>query len=145
MVIKQRIHMKKLFLVAISALLLAAGASAQVQRKMPQHQGAPSDSLSRFQRGKMMEQLHLSADQRTQLKTLHENMIQQRTVIENDASLSVDQRKEKMKELHKTRMVKVNAILTPDQQARMKAFRQQRMHNRKMHHAPNPMNQSRQS
>ncbi|HSN08402.1 MAG TPA: hypothetical protein VLS85_05155 [Hanamia sp.] len=138
--------MKKLFLVAIAGFFFAAGANAQVQRKMPQHQGMKSDSSHPFQKGKMMAQLNLTPDQKTQMKALHENMQQQRNAIQNDTSLTADQKKEKMKELHKSQMEKVNAILTPDQQAKMKAFRQQRMQNRKMHHnKQNKMNQPQKS
>jgi len=137
--------MKKLFLVAIAGLLFTISTNAQVQREMPQHQHMKSDSSHHFQKGKMMEQLNLTTDQKTQMKTLRENMQQQRNAIQNDASLTADQKKEKMKALHKDQMGKVNAILTPDQQAKMKVFRQQRMQNRKMHNKQNKMNQPQQS
>jgi Spy/CpxP family protein refolding chaperone len=93
----------------------------------------------------MKDQLGLTTDQKTQMKALHESMQQQRNAIQNDGSLTADQKKEKMKELHKAQMGKVNAILTPDQQAKMKAFRQQRMQNHKMHNNQNKMKQPQQS
>jgi len=39
-----------------------------------------------------------------------------------------------MKELRKAQSEKMNTILTPDQQAKMKELRKQKMKNHKMHH-----------
>jgi Spy/CpxP family protein refolding chaperone len=52
-------------------------------------------------------------------------MKKQHSAIQNDASLTADQKKEKMKALRQSQMQKMNAILTPDQQTKMKAFRKQ--------------------
>ncbi len=133
--------MKKLFLVAVAGFFFAANSNAQVQRKMSQHRYMQSDSTHRLQKGKMMQKLNLTADQQTQMKALHEDMMQQRNAIQNDAGLSQDQKKEKMKELHQTQMEKVNAILTPDQQAKMKEFRQQGRQNHQMHKGTKQMMQ----
>ena len=122
--------MKKVILVAVAGLFLTASSNAQ--REMPHHQHMQSDSAHHFQRGKMMQDLNLTAEQQTQMKTLHEDMMQQRNAIQNDASLSADQKKDKMKELRQTQMQKMNAILTPDQQAKMKTFRKEGKQNHQM-------------
>jgi Spy/CpxP family protein refolding chaperone len=130
-----KIHdMKKLFLVAIAGLFFAANSSAQVKRNVPQSQHMRSDSSHHFQKGKMKDQLNLTADQKSQMKALHQDMKQQREGIMNDQSLTSDQKKEKMKELRKSQSEKMNTILTPDQQAKMKELRKQRMKNHKMNH-----------
>ncbi len=125
--------MKKILLFAIAGFFFAANSNAQVKREVPQSQQTQSDS-SHHKRGMMMDQLNLTPDQKSQMKTLHENMKQQREAITNDASLTADQKKEKMKELHKSQSDKVNAILTPGQQEKMKELRKERMKNHKMNH-----------
>lgn len=81
-----------------------------------------------------MTQLNLNADQKTQMKALHQDMKQQRDSIMNDQTLTADQKKQKMKELRKAQSEKMNSILTPDQQAKMKELRKQKMKNHKMNH-----------
>ncbi len=132
--------MKKLFLFAVAGFFFIANSNAQVQRDKT-HQHMQSDSSHHFQRGKMMQQLNLTADQKNQMQSLRGDMQQQRSAIQNDAGLSADQKKEKMKELHKTQMQKMNAILTPDQQAKMKSFRRQGKAGHEMHRKPGQMMQ----
>ena len=80
----------------------------------------------------MMDNLNLTADQKAQLKTMREDAKQQREAIQNDATLTADQKKAKMKELHKTQSDKMKSILTPEQQATWKANMQQMKENSKM-------------
>lgn len=126
--------MKKLILVAIAGFFLAANTNAQVKRNAPHSQHMQSDSSRHFERGEMMTQLNLNADQKSQMKALHQDMKQQRDGIMNDQTLTADQKKQKMKDLRKTQSEKMNTILTPDQQAKMKELRKQKMKNRKMNH-----------
>ncbi|MDE3183577.1 MAG: hypothetical protein KGM16_09180 [Bacteroidota bacterium] len=132
--------MKKLLLVAVAGLFFIANSNAQIQREMPQHQRIKSDSSHHFQKGKMMQDLNLTEDQKTQLKSMREQMKQQHSAIQNDASLTADQKKEKMKSLRQSQMQKMNAILTPDQQAKMRAFREQRGKNQRMQKGHQMMN-----
>lgn len=125
-------NMKKLFLVAIAGLFFAANSNAQVKRNVPQSQQMRSDSSHHFKKGKMANELNLTADQKSQMKTLHQDMKQQREAINNDQSLTADQKKQKMKDLRTSQTTKMNTILTPDQQAKMKEMRKQRMKNHKM-------------
>lgn len=124
--------MKKFILVAIAGFFLAANTNAQVKRKVPQSQKMQSDSSHHFKRGEMMDQLNLTADQKSQMKSLRQDMKQQREAIMNDQSLTADQKKQKMQDLHKSQSEKMNSILTPDQQTKMKEWRKQRMKNHKM-------------
>ena len=124
--------MKKLFLFAAAGLFFAATGNAQVKRNVPQTQKVQSDSSHYFQKGKMMNDLNLTSDQKSQMKELHEQNKQQRDAIKNDASLTPDQKKQKMKDLHQSQSEKMNSILTPDQQAKRKAFMQKRTQNHKM-------------
>lgn len=125
--------MKKLFLVAVAGFFFTANSKAQVQREMPQRHPVQSDSSSHPKRGKMMQELDLTASQQTQMKALHQDMMQQRKAIQNDANLSIDQKKEKMKELRQNQMQKMNGILTPDQLTKMKTFREKGKQDHRMH------------
>jgi len=124
--------MKKLFLFAFAGLLFAATSNAQVKRNSAESQTMQLDTFHHFRKGKMMDNLNLTADQKAQMKTMREDAKQQREAIQNDASLTSDQKKAKMKELHKTQSDKMKSILTPEQQATWKANMKQMKENRKM-------------
>jgi Spy/CpxP family protein refolding chaperone len=124
--------MKKLFLIAIAGFFFVANTNAQVKRESAHSQKVQSDSTHHFKKGQMMDDMNLTADQKTQLKALHQDMKQQRDAIKNDATLTPEQKKDKMKDLHKAQSEKMNAILTPDQQAKRKAFMEKRKENQKM-------------
>ena len=111
--------MKKLLSIALAFSFFALGANAQVTRNVNPSQKVRSDSSHK--KNNMMQDLNLSPDQKSQMKELHQSMMQQRDAIKNDASLTPEQKKAKMKDLHQTQMDKMNSILTPDQQAKMKA------------------------
>jgi Spy/CpxP family protein refolding chaperone len=123
--------MKKLFLFAAAGLFFAATGNAQVKRNAPQTQKVQSDSSHHFKKG-MMNELNLTSDQKSQLRELYEQNKQQRDAIKNDSSLTPDQKKQKMKDLHKSQSEKMNSILTPEQQAKRKAFMQNEKQNHKM-------------
>jgi len=125
--------MKKVYLFVVAALLFAASSNAQVQRNSSNSQRVQSDSSRHARNEKMMNELNLSQDQKTQIKSLHQENKQQRDAIKNDASLTPDQKKQKMKELHQSQSDKMNSILTPDQQAK----RTQMMAERKQNHRMN--------
>jgi hypothetical protein len=68
------------------------------------------------------------------MKTIQENTKQQREAIKNDASLTQDEKRTKMKDLQKSHSEKVNSILTPDQQAKRNAYIKNMKEQRKGHH-----------
>ena len=88
--------MKKAILLASATFLFAVYSQAQVQRPVSPTQQVQSDPAGH---GKMKNELNLSKDQKVQMKALHQENKQQMEAIKNDASLTPDQKKEKMKEL----------------------------------------------
>ena len=118
--------MKKAILLASATFLFAVYSQAQVQRPVSPTQQVQSDPAGH---GKMKNELNLSKDQKVQMKALHQENKQQMEAIKNDASLTPDQKKEKMKELRKSQSAKINSILTPDQQAKRKEIMEQRRQN----------------
>lgn len=124
--------MKKLFLFALTGFFFTVSANAQIERNINPSQKVQSDSARHHHRGEMMDQLNLSPDQKSQMKSLRESDKQQREEIKNDASLTQDQKRSRMKELHKSQSEKMNSILTPDQQAKRNTYIQKMKADRKM-------------
>jgi Spy/CpxP family protein refolding chaperone len=77
----------------------------------------------REHRDKMAKELGLTDDQKSQMKTIHQDARKQAQAIKNDSSLSADQKKAKMKELHEQTMAKSEAILTPEQKQKMEQLK----------------------
>lgn len=67
--------------------------------------------------------LGLTADQRSQLKSIHESTRDQVTTIRNDATLTQEQKMEKIRSIHQGVRQQVSGILTPEQREKMKEGR----------------------
>lgn len=72
---------------------------------------------------RMAEELGLSAEQTAKVKAIHEAARPQMEAIRNDASLSREQKREKSQAIQKDTEAKVDAVLTPEQQAKAKEMR----------------------
>ena len=68
-----------------------------------------------------VESLNLTDDQKAKVKDIFADAKTKRQAVSNDASLSDDQKKAKMKELHSGTMAKLNEVLTPEQQTELKS------------------------
>jgi len=113
--------MKKITLIAIAAIFFATtGTQAQVKRSHDATQKVQKDT-SRKHRGERLKDLELTTDQKAKMKELRERNQQQREAIKNDASLSEEQKRAKMQELYKNQKQSGDAVLTPDQKAKLKA------------------------
>ena len=67
-----------------------------------------------------VESLNLTDDQKSKVKDIFADAKTKRQAVSSDASLTEDQKKAKMKELHTGIMAKLNEVLTPDQQTELK-------------------------
>lgn len=76
-----------------------------------------------FGRGQVQDALGLSADQRSQINSIHESTRSQANAIRNDSTLSTDQKAEKIRSLHHSTRQQVSTILTPEQQQRIREHR----------------------
>jgi protein CpxP len=101
------------------AALAVPLASAKSQAAEQQATAAKEGMRDRLQTA--VESLNLTDDQKAKLKDIFADAKTQRQTVMNDASLSDDQKKAKMKELHEATKTKVNNVLTPDQQAALKS------------------------
>lgn len=109
-------------------LFIAAALSAQTAPQpaatgpAPQHMGAMSQGG--FDR--MAQQLNLTDQQKSQLQGIFQNHRQQAQSIAQDASLTPQQRQDKLRQLRESTHQQVSAVLTPEQQQQMQQLRRQR-------------------
>jgi Spy/CpxP family protein refolding chaperone len=121
----------------VAGLMLVGQTSHALQTATaPQEHGAMGGStmgpMTPENRLKMLtEKLNLTEDQQAKLKPILEDQSKQIKAIHDDASLAPADRQAKMKEVHESSTEKINAVLTPDQQAKWKQMRQEMMEKHK--------------
>ena len=116
-----------------SLVLLAAGLTLA---QTPQETQAPSsdkqagmhhhNEMSADQHLQMLsEKLNLTDDQQAKLKPVLQDNMQQIKTVREDSSLSQEQKHAKLKSIHDSMHDQINAVLTPEQQAKFKQMRQE--------------------
>jgi Spy/CpxP family protein refolding chaperone len=120
--------------ILIAILLLAAGltfaqTSQQQQTPTPdKHSGMHHNAESLDQHLQMLsEKLNLSDDQKAKIKPILQDHMDQMKAVQADRSLSEDQKRAKIKSIHDSFHDRINAVLTPEQQAKLKQIRQEQM------------------
>ena len=99
-------------------------AALSVPAVLAKSQAAPAQQGEMGMRDKLqsaVESLNLTDDQKAKVKDIFADAKTKRQTVWSDSSLTDDQKKAKMKELHAGTMAKLNEVLTPDQQAQLKA------------------------
>ena len=99
-------------------------AALSVPAVLAKSQAAPAQQSEMGMRDKLqsaVESLNLTDDQKAKVKDIFADAKAKRQTVWSDSSLTDDQKKAKMKELHAGTMTKLNEVLTPDQQAQLKA------------------------
>jgi protein CpxP len=81
--------------------------------------GQRGNGAARFE--KMSKDLNLTDDQSARLKKSNESFKSSVESIRNNSSLTDDQKKEQVKNLHKKRQEDINSILTDEQKAKFKS------------------------
>ena len=71
----------------------------------------------------LTEKLNLTDEQRTKLKPILQDQAQQLKVVHDDTSLTPEQKTAKMKTIHASFHDQINAVLTPEQQAKLKEMK----------------------
>ena len=99
-------------------------AALSVPAVLAKSQAAPAQQGEMGMRDKLqsaVESLNLTDDQKSKVKDIFADAKAKRQTVWSDSSLTDDQKKAKMKELHASTMAKLNEVLTPDQQAQLKS------------------------
>jgi len=73
----------------------------------------------------MMKELNLTRDQRQKLKESKSSNQSAKAAIENDNTLTADQKKVKLRELRKAHLEKLKTILSPEQIEKLRKMRQE--------------------
>ena len=118
-------------LVVLAAGLLFAGQSypaSQGQSAMGEH---PDASSPEAHLQMLTEKLNLTTDHKAKVKPILEDQAQQLKAVSEDASLSQEQQKAKMKAIHGSCHDQINGVLTPEQQTKFKQLEQESMEKHK--------------
>jgi periplasmic protein CpxP/Spy len=110
---------------AIGVPVFAQNAPDSSQQSQ-QTQAAPNGHRYGNRMQKLSQELNLTPDQQTKIKPIFQQARAQAKTIRQDTSLSQDQKRAKMKELHENTMAQLNGILTPEQQSQLKQLQEQR-------------------
>ena len=134
--------MKRSLVGALLALTMACGGTAVFAQQDNMSQGAQSappahHMMSPDQRLQHMTQmLNLTSDQQQKIKPILENEQTQMQALHQDSSMSQQDRRAKMQQMHESTREQINAILTSEQQQKW-----QSMQNRHMEHMHGGMGQ----
>jgi predicted Holliday junction resolvase-like endonuclease len=107
--------MKKLSILVSIFFLLSGKINAQIQRQVNPSQAVVSDTLQKNNKREVLNELNLTKDQKDKIKELQRTMKQKRDDINNDQTLTDDQKKGKLKDLRIEQKENLGTILTPDQ------------------------------
>jgi len=124
-----------LAVVAAAPVLRAEDAPAAPPAPSPaggsDHKGPRGDRLK-----ELSDKLGLTDDQKAKIKPILLDEAQAIKALREDTSVDKEARRAKIMEIHKAHVDQINAILTPEQQAKFKAGREQ--HKKAQQPAPAP-------
>jgi periplasmic protein CpxP/Spy len=98
---------------------------AQAQTEAGLHQGQRANHLEW-----LSKELNLTDEQKAKVKPILDDQTKQMHATQEDSSLTQEQKREKMKQIHQTTHSQINDILTPEQQKKFAALKEQQ----KEHH-----------
>jgi Spy/CpxP family protein refolding chaperone len=106
----------RIFGILLCALILAGPAFAQAPGRMVRHRAAGAI--------RVLQQLDLTPEQRTQVRSLFQQQRQQVQAVRQDQSLTPEQRQAKIKAIRQGTQEQMLASLTPDQRQRLTEIRE---------------------
>jgi Spy/CpxP family protein refolding chaperone len=78
----------------------------------------------------LSKELNLTDDQKAKVKPILEEQTKQMHAAQEDTSLTQEQKRDKMKQIHQTTHSQINEILTPEQQKKFAALKEQQKEHR---------------
>ena len=119
-------------LVVLATALFLTGQTATAPQTPPQgHEAMGSTGGPEAHLQMLSEKLNLTEDQKAKLKPILEDQAEQLRSLRNDTSLTPEQKAAKKKAIHETTHDQINAVLTPDQQAKFKEMKHEGMEKHK--------------
>ncbi len=124
---------RTLFFALLLAVLVTGAAWAQTNDQStapppanapgPHRMGGMHDGQRGFER--MAQELNLTDQQKTQIQNIFQTQRQQAQAIRQDASLTPEQRQDKLKQLRESTHQQITGVLTPEQQQKFQQLRAQ--------------------
>ena len=103
------------------------------------HRGGPGMHANVDERVKMLtERLNLTPEQQTKVRTIMEDQQKEMTALRENTSMTEQERRSKMQEIHRNGMEQVRSILTPEQQQKMQQMHQNMEHRGEHENGPPP-------
>lgn len=110
--------------------VLTPAQKAQLQQMMAQKRGGRGGNGRNGDGRNMTQELNLSAAQKEQMKSIRQRSRAAIMELRDDTSLSPQEKRARMRTIRTQVQDSINAILTPEQQAKMQELRQERRANR---------------
>jgi len=107
----------------VAGMLVAYGSPALARTAGGTQDAGQTQTAPAQQNRPARPDLSLTDDQKAQMKKIHEGAKSQIAAVNNDSSLSADQKQAKIQSIHRDTHKQVEAMLTPDQRQTMKAWR----------------------
>lgn len=114
-----------LFVVSLSFAQVQRVKSTTVSKDSAAAVAGTQKTVQGERRKDMMKELNLNKEQKSKLKEIKQAHKVQMNEVQNDAKLSPEQKKAKLKALKMEQLKKTMAVLNEEQKAKMKAMRKQ--------------------
>ena len=119
----------KLSFIAFILSLISVSASAQIERKSvvitdSAQRSINDNEVDKQSRKERFKELDLTREQKGMMKEIMQANKAAKDAIENNTRLSDQDKKKQLRELQQSQMLKIQAILSPEQREKFKASRQ---------------------
>ena len=118
-------------------LFLACSVTARAQDAATQESKAQAQTEAGAHHGQraghlewLSKELNLTDEQKAKVKPILDDQSKQMHATQEDTSLSQEQKRDKMKQIHQTTHSQINEILTPEQQKKFAALKEQQKEHR---------------
>ena len=115
-------------LLVLTTGLLLSGQTSQAPQTAPTHSAMGGSAAGPEAHLQMLsEKLNLTDDQETKLGPVLQEREQQLKAMHDDSPLSQEENSAKLKAIHESLYEQINAVLTPEQQAKFKEMKHEGM------------------
>ncbi len=122
--------MSRVKIVAVALFVAVAFTTVLAQNSSSSKQGATEERAGRHDRVQdrlewMSKELNLTDDQKAKLKPILQDEGKQMRAVHEDNSLTPEQKREKAKQIRENFRPQIQAVLTPEQKAKLKTLREE--------------------
>jgi protein CpxP len=114
-----------LVFLASSVTTRAQDAATQESKAQAQTEAGPHHGQRAGHLEWLSKELNLTDEQKAQVKPILDEQSKQMRATQEDTSLTQDQKREKMKQIHQTTHSQINGVLTPEQQKKFAEMKEE--------------------